>query len=127
MSKTYKAYLINAEARRIDEVKFSDYKDIQNLIGCERFDIAAYLNDNDALYVDDEGYLNSNVKKGFFYCQQFFAGNGLFVGADEEGESQDVAMSELDVAESINFPPPAFEIDDAMRDHAMNSWAVTEW
>lgn len=72
--KMKKAYLINAEARRIDEVKFSDYKDIQNLIGCERFDIAAYLNDNDALYVDDEGYLNPHVKKGFYYCQHPFFG-----------------------------------------------------
>ena len=85
------------------------------------------MDNNDALYVDDEGYMNPNVKKGFYYCQQFFAGNGLFIGADEEGESQDVAMSELSVAESINFPPPEFEIDDAMRDRAMNSWAGTEW
>ena len=125
--KTHKAYLINSEARRIDEVEVGDYKDIQNKIGCRIFTVAAYLNDNDALYVDDEGYLNSDVKKGFFYCQQFFAGNGLLVGADEEGESADVKVSDLLVAQSINFPPSEFEISDSMRDEAMNSFVVSEW
>lgn len=125
--KTHKAYKINSEARRIDEVEVGDYRDIQHAIGCDRFDVAAYLDDNDALYVDDEGYLNPHVKTGFFYCQQFFAGNGLLVGADEEGESADVKISELLVAQSINFPPSEFEISDSMRDEAMNSWAVTEW
>ena len=69
--KTHKAYLINSEARRIDEVEVGDYKDIQNKIGCRIFTVAAYLDDNDALYVDDEGYLNSDVKKGFFTANSF--------------------------------------------------------
>jgi hypothetical protein len=126
--KTHKAYKIDSSLNRIDTVLIEDYKDIQDQIGCRCFAIATILENGDTLFVDDEGYLNSEVVHGFFYGGQFFAGNGLLLGGDDEtGESVDVKTSELDVAGSTNFPPLDFEINDAMRDEAMSSWSVTAW
>lgn len=123
----HKAYKIDAYANRIDEVTVGEYTDIYEHIGCQTFTLATVLDNGDTLYVDDEGYLNSEVTRGFYYEGQFFAGNGLLLGSNEEGESVDVKTLELDVAESTHFPPDSFEIDDAMRERAMNSWSITAW
>jgi hypothetical protein len=126
--KTHKAYKIDSSLNRIDTVLIEDYKDIQDQIGCRCFTVAAIFDNGDTLYVDDEGYLNSEVMRGFSYDGQFFAGNGLLLGGDDKtGESVDVKTSELDVAGSTNFPPLDFEIDDAMRDEATSSLSVTAW
>lgn len=122
-----KAYKIDAYANRIDEVTVGEYTDIYLHIGCDTFTIADQLPNGDTLYVDDEGYLNASVTRGFFWNGSFFAGCGLLLGSNDEGESVDVKTSELDVAESTNFPPQDFEIDDALRERALNSWSVAAW
>lgn len=121
-----KAYRIDANQNRIDTVELSDdFRDISKQIGCEIFCVARTLPNGDTVYVDDEGYLNKNVKRGFIIGGQFFAGNGLMLGCDNDtGESQSVKTS-LSIVEGLTqFMPVGAEISDKMRYDAMNSWQV---
>lgn len=125
-NKTIKAYKIDAYANRIDTLELSDdYREISRNIGCECFCIAKSLPNGDTLYVDDEGYINANVTRGFVFAGQFFAGNGLVLGTNEHsGDSESVQTKELAIAELVKFADADFSITDEMRQQAMSSWKV---
>ena len=123
--KTHKAYKIDAYSDVITEVKINDYRDIYSNIGCGTFCVATTLPNGDTLYVDDEGYLNQNVTRGFMFKGRFFAGNGLLIGGNKIGESVNVKTKELDVANMVTFMPERFTIPDEMREDAMSGWSVT--
>jgi hypothetical protein len=99
-----RAILINAENETISEVEYDgDYRSIYKLIGCETFTIVQFP-DGETLYVEDNGLL--------FDPQHFFkhegyhqplAGNGLFLGSDDEGESIATQLSIDKLKDQISF------------------------
>ena len=128
--KTIKAYKIDAYLNRIDtiEIRADDIHDMHKAIGCELFCVGKNLPNGDSLYVDDEGWMNGSVTRGFFFDGNFFAGNGLVLGLNRNsGASISVKTPELDLALKVKFPPPCFQISDEMREKAMSCWKITTW
>ena len=100
-----KAILINAKTKEVKEVEMGkDYKEIYTQLQCELFTAGMYMNDADVMYVDDEGLMNgTNEFFTFEGAHQPFAGNGLIMGTDDEGESTDCKMSFDEVKNKVKF------------------------
>lgn len=99
-----KAILIDAKAHEVREVETGDYKTYYPLLNCQTFTAATYLPNNDCLLVDDEGLLNAPLD--FFTYEgahQPFAGNGLFIGSSEEGETIPVKTTLAEVQSKVKF------------------------
>ena len=78
--------LINPYNQTIKEAVYGgDYREIYDLIGCRTFDVVS-LSDADDLYVDDEGLLKDD-NRYFSWSGRNFAGIGLILGHDDEGET----------------------------------------
>lgn len=88
-----KGYLVDPFDKTITEVEVGDYKHIQDLIGCSCF-TAAYLENGDVAYVDDEGLFKGPTDfilfKGY---PQPLAGKAVVVGTDSEGNDIAPAIS----------------------------------
>ena len=87
-----KAVLINPKLRKIKEIEYSgDYQDIQKLTECSTFTAVYPFDNQDTIYLDDEGLLKeSNYCFTFKYDNGYvqpLMGNALVIGANEEGES----------------------------------------
>lgn len=91
-----KAMLIDPNARKMTEVKYSgDYRDIYKLIGADTFDVARINDEGDGIYIDDNGLENPVYNfigiKGY---PQPLAGKGLLLGCDvETGKSKEASVS----------------------------------
>lgn len=97
-----KAYLIDPFEKSINEVEYSgDYKDIYKLIDAQLFDVA-YIDDNLAVYVDDEG-LFKNEQAFFQVGYAILAGYGLVLGTDSEGNSISPNIKLKDLVKKIKF------------------------
>lgn len=100
-----KAILINAKTKEVKEIEMGkDYKEIYTQLECELFTAGAYLDKEDVMYVDDEGLINGT--DAFFTLEgthQPFAGNGLIMGTDDEGESTDCKLSFNEVKNKVKF------------------------
>ena len=87
-----KAYLIDPKQQTIYQVEHdaSDYKNISRTIECDYFTTVVLNEHDDTIYIDDEGLLHMGIKYMFQidnnenFC---YAGKGLVLGTDEEGES----------------------------------------
>jgi hypothetical protein len=118
-----KAYKIDCYNNVITTLNLGeDFREISNNIGCDLFCLAAVFNNNDTLYVDDEGLLKTDVTRGFTLDGQFFAGNGILLGCNDMGVSTDVRTDELEIAKRISFPPECFTISDEYREKAIAGW-----
>ena len=87
-----KAVLINPKLRKIKEIEYSgDYQDIQKLTECSTFTAVYPFDNQDTIYLDDEGLLKeSNYCFTFKYDNGYvqpLIGNALVIGANKEGES----------------------------------------
>lgn len=87
------AYLIDSAAREIRQVEWTNNDDLRRFVG-GFIETAAVLRNGDTIYVDEEGLLKSNDH--FFAVwslrqDQAFAGNGVIVGREEEGEGPEFA------------------------------------
>lgn len=100
--KTTTAFFIDVDARRIDEIQIGDYRDIQKRIGCDLFTSADTLDNEDTLYVDDEGFING-TEMGFWWKGRMLAGNGLITGNDSSGDTQDVKSHLQDIEANVKF------------------------
>lgn len=101
-----KAIKINSKNKTIEQVEVKDWRDISPLIGCGTFTVAMVLENEDTIYVDDEGLLTLGRDSTFFEFEgghQPFAGNGLILGCDEEGESCDVKASIEEIKNKVKF------------------------
>ena len=102
-----KAYLIHSATKTVSDITIDDYTEISKNIGCEIFTTGTHLPNGDTIYVDDEGLL---INPKFFFmvdgCAHPFAGNGVVVGADEEGESVDVKTKIEDIWAMVKFMSP---------------------
>ena len=98
-----KAILINPFDETITEVEYSgDFKQIYKLIDCDYFTISR-LCDSDDLFVDDEGLLKPN--RYFTWSGQPFAGKGLILGHDDEGESIATTYDLQEVVDRVEWLP----------------------
>jgi len=100
-----KAILIDAVNKEVKEVQIGKgIEEMYKFLNCECFTIASYLPKNDAIFVDDEGLMNG-TDSFFTYegAHQPFAGNGLIMGSDDEGESTDCKVSLDEVKSKSNF------------------------
>ena len=72
----------------ITEVEYesSDIESIHDLLECDRIDQWTMNQFNDILYVDDVGWLDRTTIGGFVINGNHFAGHGLVVGVNNEGE-----------------------------------------
>lgn len=111
-----KAILIDSKNREVKEVEVKDYSEYNSLIGCLCFTVATYLGngndkqEEDVIFVDDEGLL-TEPEHFFTYegAHQPFAGNGLVIGCDYEGESKNPLVTLEEVKNKVKFFS-AFEV-----------------
>ena len=85
-----KSFKINSAERKIEVVEINSWEDIAPQIGngCTTFAAPVTLDNEDTIYVDDEGLFNSF--EGGFKMEGWsypIVGNGIVQGTDEEGES----------------------------------------
>ena len=92
-----RAILIDPAKQTVTEVDYDgDYQSIYKLTDCTTFAVPYALENEDALYVDDEGLLNGPVN--FFTIGGYpepLAGKCLILGTDEDGKSV-AAKSDID-------------------------------
>lgn len=100
-----KAILINAKTKEVKEIEIGkDYKEIYKHLECQYFTIGTYLDKQDAIFVDDEGLMNGTDEFFTFEgAHQPFAGNGLIMGSDDEGESTDCKIQIDEVKNKVAF------------------------
>lgn len=100
--------LIDVVNEEIKEVSLgNDYKEIYPFLNCERFDVVSIDNDND-VFVDDEGLLNLNAKSKFFLLEGAYptplAGNGLILGLDSNsGKSISTTLTADEIRSRVRF------------------------
>ena len=103
-----KAYLIDPIKEEISIVDYNgDFKQIQELIEADLFDIVYPFKNQDAVYVDDMGLM----KQVNFYFQikydngrdQDLFGLGLVLGVDDEGNSVEPKISLETLKDKVTF------------------------
>lgn len=99
-----KAILIDPHSETISEVVYSgDWKSIKLWIDADTFD-CAYIDNQDVLYLDDEGLFRADVK--FFYiagAAQPFAGKALVLGSTDDGDTVGVNVSVETLRQNVRF------------------------
>ena len=103
-----KAVLINVKDRTVTdvEIKGKVLNQWYKLLNCHLVTIGTYLDDHDSIMVDDEGLFGLDSESMFFTfkgAHQPFAGNGLIVGVDDEGNSVSPNVTANDVRSKIKF------------------------
>lgn len=116
-----KAILIDAKNREIKAIEYdsSRYENIYPLLSTEAhavsiFEAVRLPSANDAVMVDEEGlfWLEGREDKpesvyGFALgANHIIAGNGLLIGADDEGETCAPMMNEAELAKWVRFVGP---------------------
>ena len=98
-----KAILINATERSVKEVEINgDLQSWYSSIDCDMVEVACYLPSSNLLLVDEEGLLKQ--KSEFFsYDKSIFAGNGLIVGTNDDGDTSDATLDLNDVSIKVKF------------------------
>lgn len=102
-----KAIQINAKLGTLEYVLVGDnFTDIYPFIGeqCTTFSCPVTFENNDTLYVDDEGLYN-DYKYGFAFNDWSYPilGNGLILGTDDEGNSVDCKFTIEDFKDRLYF------------------------
>ena len=102
-----KGIKINSELQTLEYVLLgNDYKEIYPIIGekCSMFACPITFDNEDTMYVDDEG-MYQGYTKGFMMdnWQYPIFGNALILGADEEGDSIDAKSSIEDFKGELVF------------------------
>ena len=111
-----KGILINPFDETIKEVVVTgNYKELYTLIECRAFDCVDVDEDN-TLYVDDEGLLH-DTNRYFSIHGREFAGRGLILSTDDEGNSADVRFTLKEVKDLVSFFPEGFKVEPSFTFH----------
>jgi hypothetical protein len=104
-----KAILINPEFQTITEVEFTgDHRAIYSHLGkgVDTFDVAQ-PKPGESIYVDDEGLLKADdgMESHFFEWEglTMFAGNGLVLGCDADGNTTDTSYTVEEVRDLVHW------------------------
>ena len=100
-----KAILIDSINKEVKEIEIGKGIDqMYEFLKCQYFTIGSYLDKQDAIFVDDEGLMNGTDQFFTFEgAHQPFAGNGLIMGCDDEGESEDCKIDITEVTKKVKF------------------------
>lgn len=102
-----KAIYINAIDKTVTEIEIEKgINPIYSKLECDIFECPMQRENNDFLYVDEEGMLKPERNFGFIfgeYPQQPLFGHGLLIGTDEFGNSIDCESKTEDVKKIIGF------------------------
>jgi hypothetical protein len=99
-----KAIVINPFDETIEEaIYLGHYKEIYSFLECRTFD-CVYLDNREVLYIDDEGLLIEETKY-FSLNNRIFAGKGLILGSDKDGETSDVGLTLQMVKDMVEWLP----------------------
>lgn len=98
-----RAIFINAKERTVTEVNIgTDIADINKLLGSRCFTVGHVFENEDAVYVDDEGEYHPEDLFELGDAHQPFCGNGLIIGTDiATGESVDCKTATTDIHNDI--------------------------
>ena len=107
-----KAYLIDPYAMTVEEVQYSgDYNDIYALTDCQTFTCLTFNEDEDTLFLDDEGLINGK-EQAFFRLVDTpsgdtypLVGKALVLGCNEEGESVEPKITLEGLRNQVQFIP----------------------
>ena len=100
-----RAILINPERETVEEVEYRGGIDhIYELIDANCFSVATINEQNDGIFVDDEGLLTPQFY-AFDYedYPQPLAGHGLILGCDYEGSTIEPSVSLQEVRSKVSF------------------------
>jgi hypothetical protein len=100
--KTMRAILIDARNKTVTEVQIAKgLQPMYDQLKCQTFTVPVILENEDTVYVDDEGLINGTFD--FFYAPKVYptplAGNALIIGSDSEGESVSAKSNIQDLGE----------------------------
>lgn len=107
-----KAFLIDPYEATIKEVQYGgDYNEIYDLIDCQIFTCVTFTEDEDTIFVDDEGLVNGK-EQAFFRVVDTprgpsypLVGKGLVLGTNEEGDSVEPKITLEKLKKKIQFIP----------------------
>jgi|TARA_R110000744_G_scaffold303454_1_gene412131 hypothetical protein len=103
-----KGILIDAFNETVKEVVITgNYKEIYALVECRTFDCVD-IDEYNTMYVDDEGLLKE-PNRYFSIHGRDYAGNGLIIGNNDEGESIDSTLTVEQVKDMISFLPEGYK------------------
>lgn len=106
-----KAYLIDSKECTVTEVEHDDsIHDIYEKLDCRSFD-AVRLDNDDTIYVDDEGLYQKHTYFVVDGMPNPLAGNGLVLGTDLDGYSTDPTYDISTITDMIRF----IDFDEALR------------
>ena len=99
-----KGILINPFDETIKEVIYTgDFREIYDLVDCTTFDVVNIYDTQD-MYVDDEGLLINN-QRFFSINGRNYAGKGLLLSHDDEGETTSTNLDLQMVQDMIEWLP----------------------
>ena len=101
-----RAYLVDPTSKLISQVYVKDYTDIQRHIGCDMFTMAFRLENDDVLYVDDNGLIDGKMRDYFAVLDAYLAplaGRGLLVGSNAQGGDEDAQTAIVDFAMMVKW------------------------
>ena len=99
-----KGILINPFDETIKEVVYTgDYREIYDLVECRTFDVVNIYDTQD-MYIDDEGLLINN-QRYFSINDRTFAGKGLLLSHNDEGETTGTNLDLQMVKDMIQWLP----------------------
>jgi hypothetical protein len=99
-----KAFLINPEARSVDEVDIASLEDIKTLIGFDTVESDEVGTEGDRLFFDEECFVRG--ASGRFQIDRVIpvAGRGLIVGTADSGATlRDVVMNLDDLRQRLKY------------------------
>ena len=101
--------LINPFDETVKEAVYGgDFREIYDLIGCRTFTVQMIDEDND-LFLDDEGLLVEGDQRYFEYKGLgTFAGAGLIMAHDDEGDSKATTLDLWEVSSMVEFKPEGY-------------------
>lgn len=107
--------LVNPFDETVKEAVYGgDYREIYDLIECRTFTVQMIDEDND-LYLDDEGLLVQGPQRYFEYKGLgTFAGKGLIMAHDDEGDSKATTLDLVEVSSMIEFKPEGYSQEPYM-------------
>ena len=107
--------LVNPFDETVKEAVYGgDFREIYDLIECRTFTVQMIDEDND-LYLDDEGLLVQGSQRYFEYKGLgTFAGKGLIMAHDDEGDSKATTLDLMEVSSMIEFKPEGYSQEPYM-------------
>lgn len=99
-----RAILIDAAQGTVQEIDtVGDLDALYGLIHCQMIEVAHEFPNGDVLYVDEEGLLKQPQRFFDIGAHQPFAGNGVIIGCDGNGETVAAATPIDEIVGKVSF------------------------